>query len=84
MDMGKLCSQKFCCSDEKIINCEVSWLELLMLREILTKCPQCDGVGQNHAGERADNLILGDLEVGISPGVMLTQNQPWCVSISAS
>lgn len=55
-----------------------------MLREILTKFPQCDGVGQNHAGERANNLILGDLGVGISPGVMLTQNQPWCVSISAS
>lgn len=54
-----------------------------MLREILIKFPQFDGAGQNHAGHRADNLILGDLEVGISPGVMLTQNYPGCVSISA-
>jgi len=54
-----------------------------MPREILIKCPEFDQVGQNHAGERAGNFILGDLGVGISLGVVLTQNQPRCVSVSS-
>lgn len=45
-----------------------------MLREILIKFSQFDGFGRNQTGERADNLILGDLWVGIRPGVMLIQN----------
>lgn len=50
------------------------WLELLTLRDISTTFHQFDGVGSNHDGERAGNLILSDLGVGISPDVMLTQN----------